>query len=183
MQYTYWDIFFHCSKQFLNSLILTPFSASAIFCSTSSTSAKMCPFEDFFIWETNKKIAQAPIRWIGKVGHWGYAIFGQKLLNTQRSLGRCPYKSLIKKWANALKESSKNSLKPKAVSHNSTSWYTDTDGFLEHSPRGRSLYYKEPDLQKIIPLGFWVFFYLPSVHVCVCVYTLDMNTHIQAPLY
>ena len=27
-----------------------------------------------------------------------------------------------------------NSLKPNAASHNNASWYTDTDGFLEHSP-------------------------------------------------
>ena len=40
------------------------------------------------------------------------------------------------KWANTLKESSKNSLKLKAASHNNAGWYTDTDGFLEHSPSG-----------------------------------------------
>ena len=44
----------------------------------------------------------------------------------------------------------KNSLKPNAASHNNTSWYTDTDGFLEHSPSRRSLYYKGSILQKII---------------------------------
>ena len=32
--------FFHCSKQFLNSSILMPFSASAVFCFISSTLAK-----------------------------------------------------------------------------------------------------------------------------------------------
>ena len=31
--------FFHCSTQFLNSLILMPFSVSAIFCFTFSTSS------------------------------------------------------------------------------------------------------------------------------------------------
>ena len=31
----------------------------------------------------------------------------KKLLNTQHSVGRCPHKSPIMKWANALKESSK----------------------------------------------------------------------------
>ena len=44
----------------------------------------------------------------------------------------------------------KNSLKPNAASHNNASWYTDTDGFLEHSPSGGNLYYKGPILQKII---------------------------------
>ena len=59
------------------------------------------------------------------------------------------------KWANTLKKSSKkNSWKPNAASHNSTSWYTDTDGFLEHSPSRESLYYRGPTLQKII-LDFW----------------------------
>ena len=44
----------------------------------------------------------------------------------------------------------KNSLKPNIASHNDASWYTDADGFLEHSPSGRSLYYKGPALQKVI---------------------------------
>ena len=44
----------------------------------------------------------------------------------------------------------KNSLKSNAASHNTTSWYSDTDGFLEHSPSKGSLYYKGPTLQKII---------------------------------
>ena len=44
----------------------------------------------------------------------------------------------------------KNSLKPDAASHNSASWYTDTDEILKHSPSRRSLYYKGPALQKII---------------------------------
>ena len=41
-----------------------------------------------------------------------------------------------------------NSLKLNADSHNNTSWYTDTDGFLEHSPSREILYYKELALQK-----------------------------------
>ena len=40
--------FFHCSKQFLNSLILMPFSASAIFLFHLSHRGKTFPFEDFF---------------------------------------------------------------------------------------------------------------------------------------
>ena len=46
----------------------------------------------------------------------------------------------------------KNSLNTNAASHNNASWYSDTDGFLEHSHRGGSLYYKGPALQKIIPM-------------------------------
>ena len=41
------------------------------------------------------------------MGQGGHAVFGQKLLNTQHSVGRCARKSHIMKWANALKESSK----------------------------------------------------------------------------
>ena len=44
----------------------------------------------------------------------------------------------------------KGSLKPNTASHNNASWYTDTDGLLEHSPSEGSLYYKGPNLQKII---------------------------------
>ena len=35
----------------------------------------------------------------------------------------------------------KNPLKLNADYHNFASWFTDTDGFLEHSPSGGSLYY------------------------------------------
>ena len=103
--------------------------------------------------EANKKITEGQIRWLGRVGHGGHAVFGQKLLATQHCVGRCTRKSSIVKWAMMLKESSKNSLKPNTASHN-TSWCTDTDGFLEHSPSWGSLYYKGPALQKIIT-GFW----------------------------
>ena len=48
----------------------------------------------------------------------------------------------------------KNSLKPNAASYKNASWYTGTDGFLEHSPSGGSLYYKGTMIQKIIT-DFW----------------------------
>ena len=56
----------------------------------------------------------------------------------------------------------KNSLKPNTASHNSASWCTDTDGFLEHSPSGGSLYlyYKGPAGQEVIPV-----FFLGSPHI------------------
>ena len=47
----------------------------------------------------------------------------------------------------------KNSLRPNTASHNNASWYTDPDGFLEHSSFEENLYLKGPTLQKIIP--FW----------------------------
>ena len=46
-------------------------------------------------------------------------------------------------------------LKPNAASHNNASWYTGTEGFLEHSPSRGSLYYKGPTPQKIIPVFSW----------------------------
>ena len=104
MQYTCGDIFFYGSKQFLNSLILMPSSASAILCFTSSTSAKHFPLRTFFIQgNNNKKVIQSKIRWIGRVGHMGHAISGKKLLNTQHGVGRCTNKLPIMKWANMLK--------------------------------------------------------------------------------
>ena len=142
----------HCSREFLNTLILMPFSASAIFCFTSSTSARLFPLRIFFIQGNKKSLWE--IGWTGRVGHGGCAGFGQKLLNTQRGMGRCSRRSPVVKWANALKVFKKNSLKPNAASRNNCHWYTDTDGVLEHSPSGGSLYYKGPALQKIIPV-FW----------------------------
>ena len=60
------------------------------------------------------------------------------------------------KQEDAFKEFSKikSSLNPDAASHNNASWDTDSDGFLEHSLSGESLYYKGPTLQKVIPGSF-----------------------------
>ena len=49
-----------------------------------------------------------------------------------------------------LKSLQKNSPKLNAAAHNNANRYTDTDGFLEHSPSKESLYYKGSALQKII---------------------------------
>ena len=48
--------FFHCAKQFLNSLILMPSSTSAVFYFTSSTLAKHFPLRTFF--NNKKKVAR-----------------------------------------------------------------------------------------------------------------------------
>ena len=80
MQYTYRDIF-PLLKTVLNLLILIPFRASAIFCFTSSTSAKCFPLRTFFICEneqTNTNVTWGQIGWIGKVGHVHQYVFGQK---------------------------------------------------------------------------------------------------------
>ena len=83
----------------------------------------------------------------------GHVVFGQKVLNSQRGVGRCTPKSPMMKWAKAL-SLQKNSLKPNAASHNNARWSTDTDGFLEHSLTRGSLYYKGPTLQKVILVFF-----------------------------
>ena len=66
-------------------------SASVFFCFTSSTSAKHFPLRTFFIWG-NKQTKKCHLRWNWvnrEGGSRGHDIFGQKLLNTQRSVGRC----------------------------------------------------------------------------------------------
>ena len=93
----------HCSKQFLNSSILMPFSASAIFCFTSSTSAKRFPLRTFFIQGDKSCWGRDQVNVV--VGHRSHAVFGQKLLNIQHGVGRCARKSHIMEWVNILKES------------------------------------------------------------------------------
>ena len=150
------SFFFHFSKQFLNLLILTPFSASAVFFFFFFLFVSPFPHgQNISLWglfspgETKKnKVAWGEIGWIGRVGPGGQAIFRQN----------CWTLSVV--WAGVLVnhpsrngqmqifwESSKNSLKL-----NNVSWYTDTDEFLE--PCRGSLYYKGLTLQKIIPVYF-----------------------------
>ena len=111
---------------------------------------KMFPFEDFFSFRETKKVSPDEVGWIGRVGHRSHTIFAQKLLNTQWGVGRCACKSPIMKWAKAM-SLQKNSLKLNAASHNNTSSYTDSAGFLEHLPSWESLYYQGPTFQKILP--------------------------------
>ena len=54
-------LFFHCTKQVLNLLILMAFSASAIFGFTSSTSVKYFLLRTFFIQGNKKKIVQGKL--------------------------------------------------------------------------------------------------------------------------
>ena len=95
------------------------------------------------------------------MGHRVHATFGQKLLNTQLSVGSCSDKSLIVKWAKAMKESSKNSLKPNRASHNNAIWHSDTDGFLEHLLSGGKAV-----LQRVHPPeDNSIFLRLPLIHM------------------
>ena len=104
---------------------------------------KQFPLRIFSSRETNFKKSCLGQDWVNREGgHGSHAVSGQKLLNTQHRVGRCTYTSPIMKWENALKESSKDSPKPNTASHNNASWYTVTDGLLEHSPSRGSLYCK-----------------------------------------
>ena len=121
MQCTYWDIFSIAQNsfwthQFLLMLLL-------FFVSLLPHWNKVSLWGFFSPWET-KKVTQGEIGWIGRVGHGGHAGFGQKLLNTQHSVGNCARKLPILKWANVLlKESSKkSSLKRNAASRSNASW-------------------------------------------------------------
>ena len=67
-----WRFFSHCSEHFFNSSILMPFSASAIFCFTSSTSAKRFPLGTFFTKGNSKKSLGARS---GKQGGWESCCF------------------------------------------------------------------------------------------------------------
>ena len=95
--------FFHCSKQFLNLSILVPFSASAIFCFTYSTSAKHFPLRT-----SRETQSHSGWDWVNREGGVeGSCCFGSKTDEHSVQWGMCACKSPIMKWANALKESSK----------------------------------------------------------------------------
>ena len=70
MQCTYWNIFFHWSKHFLNSWTLMPFSTPAIYCFTSSAQTKCFPLRTFVIWENKKShLGQDHVNRMGEA--WG----------------------------------------------------------------------------------------------------------------
>ena len=108
------------------------------------------PFEDFFHLGKQEKSHSGRDQVNREGGAWGHAVLGQKLLNTVQcgqvhsSITHCEMGECVERVFK------KNSLKPNTGCHNNVSWYTDTDGFLEHSPSRGSLYYKGPMLQKII---------------------------------
>ena len=107
-------------------------------CFTSSTWAKCFPLRTFSS-RKQEKVTRGKIGWIQRVGHGGHAGFGQKLMNTQHSVGRCARKSLIMKWADALREFSKkfhwSQMQPLTTLSAGT---LITDGFLEYSPSGEA---------------------------------------------
>ena len=106
IQYTYWDVF---------SIVLNSFWTCRFWCLLVLLLFFVLPlprWQNVSLWRLfssreTKKVTLGEIRWIGRVGHQGHAIFGQKLLNTQCGVGRCARKSPIMKWVATLKESSK----------------------------------------------------------------------------
>ena len=103
------ETFFSTAQNSLNLSILMPFSASGIFCFTSSTSAKSFPLRTFFIGETKK------CPWGGNQvnregGAWGFMTFLVKnwwtlhvvwagaLLNHPSWNGQMHWKSLKKNF-------------------------------------------------------------------------------------
>ena len=101
---------------------------------TSPTSVKHFSLRTFFIWGNKKKSHQVWLGDLERVGHKHHTVL----------VKNCWTLSVM--WAGALvnhpswnertcwKSLHKNLLKPNAASHNNTSWYTDIDRFLEHSP-------------------------------------------------
>ena len=156
MQYIYWDFFSAAQNSFWTERFWCLSVLLMFFISPLPHWQKVSLWGLFLSRETTTKKCHLGQVLVNRKGAaWGSSVFGQKLLNTQRcGVGGGAYKSPIMKWASALKVFKRNSLKPNAASHNNASWYTDTDGFLEHSPSGRSLYHKGHVPQKLIP-GFW----------------------------
>ena len=137
--------------------------------------AKCFPLRTFFYPGKQRKVIPGKIDWIGRVEYGSHAVFGQKLLNTQRGVGRWARKSsIMKSWANSLKESSKKAAEAERSLSQQHQLYTDTYWFL-------SLYYKGLAVQKIIPffgryplvynedflIILIVFLYGKCSHVCI----------------
>ena len=148
MQNTYRDFFSTAQNSFWTHrfggcLVLLPFFISPLLL-----------WQNVSLWglfssRETKKVTRGEVRWVGRVmmflvkNCWTLsAEWAGALVNHPSWNGQMHWKSL-----------QKNALKPNAASHNNTSWYMDTDGFLEHSPSGGSLCYKGPALRKIIL--FW----------------------------
>ena len=94
-------------KTGLNSVDFDAFQCFCCFLFYLFHTNKTLPFQDLFHQGKQKNVAWGETTRIGRVGHSGHEVFGQKLQNTQRCVGRCACKSPIVKWANVLKESLK----------------------------------------------------------------------------
>ena len=133
MQRAYRDSFSHCSKTFLNSLILMPFSALVVFCFTYSTLAKQ--LKTFFI-QRNKKSRLGWDQVNREVGVWESCHVWSKTAEHSAWCGQVCLLMTHHDGQSVERVFKKTSVMPNTASHNNASWYTDTGGFLEHSPCG-----------------------------------------------
>ena len=148
-----------------------PVSASAVFVSSLPHRQNLSLWGLFALGET--KSSHSGWDWVNrKGGAWRSYSFWSKTAEHSAWCGQCAHKSPIMKWAKCWKRVfQKNFTEAERSLYNNASWYTDTEGFLEHPPSGGSLYYKRPALQKIIlgflgsPLILWSFQPNIEVHV------------------
>ena len=98
---------------------------------------KMFIFKEFFHLgkQTKKSLRERSVN--REDGAWWSCHFWSKTAEHSVCCGQVRYE--IGKCIESLQKN--NSLELNAASPN-TSWYTDTDGFLGHSPSGGSRYYK-----------------------------------------
>ena len=143
------------------------FCAASVFLFHCLHISKSLPFEDFSSRETKKSHSgQDQVNGQGEAhgSCWFLSKTGQHLwagmpINHPSWNGHMHWKNL-----------QKMSLKWNTASHNNASWYTDTDGFLEHPPSGGSLYYSRPTLQKITPAIFRFPSYIKILRRCTLTY-------------
>ena len=118
MHYTF-EMFFPLLRTVLNLSILMPFSASAVFCFTSSTWEKRFPLR-IFSPRKLKKVAQGGIRWIERMGHGGHAVFWSKTAQHSAWFGQvCSHHEMGKHTERVLKKFTEK--KFTAASHNNAS--------------------------------------------------------------
>ena len=120
--------FFRHSKLFLNLSILMPFSATAIFCFTSSIWTKCFPLIIFFIWEDTENLLRARVGMSRQGGAQGSCNFCSKsaehsakcgqvcLLVTRHKMGKWVETVLKKKFTEAKHSPSQH--------HQLVHWYT-----------------------------------------------------------
>ena len=120
-------MFFPLLKTVLNSSILMPFSASAIFVSPLPHQQNIYFWGCFSSGET--KISRMGWNWVNRECEaWDSCRFGSKTAEHSVQHGQVHVERIFKK----------NSLKLNTASHNHGSWYSVTVGFLGHSPSGGS---------------------------------------------
>ena len=112
--------FFHCSKQFLNSSILMPFSASDIFCLFVSPLPHWQTVSLCGLTSLGKRVSQDMMVWTGWVGHEGHIVLVKNCWTL-----RVVWESMLiyhPSWNGQIHwVFKKNSLKPSSASHNNTS--------------------------------------------------------------